>query len=399
MKQYSRYFDYCLEANTILLIFAFPHNLYWFNKFWEILLGTWIMKKLLMREGIALPPMSRLLLAFIMTGVLSALYSGGLQNTGPLRYLIKGCALSVVIHDLLSCDQDRAERILNCFVMCTVAVGLYGIYEVLFVKGISFRAQAFFGNTFHLSLWTGIGLFISMVRLDSESSKVNLAIYYVTAAILGAAFLLSKSRGPLLAMGTVLLIVLLNSINKRKMLKTAIIFGVLVAAVFAIDDDLRGRVLSIGDDKTHLRWTIWKQSLMLIKEKFSVINWLIGKGPGLFKYEYPYYDHINQNWTFPHLMPLELFYTFGLLGSILLGLWICKLLGALRCIINPYLRHIALLPFLVLLICFVNESFFSRYFSFPFWFFVGASLALLNNSGNRDDSEAYPKSYHPVETR
>jgi len=44
---------------------------------------------------------------------------------------------------------------------------------------------------------------------------------------------------------------------------------------------------------------------------------------------------------------------------------------------NLHIKYIGLLPILVLLICFFNESFFSRYFSFTFWFFIGILFALL----------------------
>lgn len=382
MKAYSRFADYLIELIIILLVFAFPLNLVWFNKLWDALLVVWTIKKIAGREQLVLPPLSGLLAAFAGVVVLSTFLSAQPQYIGKLRYFLKGAGLSIVAYDFLRSDQQRIVRVLNYFIVCTVMVSLYAIYEALFLKGFNFRAQSFFENTFYLALWSGIGLFIVILRLQQHLSKPSLAVNVLIMLVLGAAFLLSKTRGPFIGMVIMLFVLFFVLPQRSGVLKISAALLALALALFAFDDDLNIRLLSITNDDSHLRGTILYQSLTLMTATFSPLNWLLGKGPGLFKYEYPQFDRINQTFTFPHFVPLELLYVTGVVGLLIFLIWLAvflyKLWGLLKSPFASDLRYTGLVPVVVLLICFLNESFFSRYFSFPFWFFVGSSFALFN---------------------
>ncbi|MEW6117190.1 MAG: O-antigen ligase family protein [Nitrospirota bacterium] len=388
MKEYSRFTDYLIELNIILLIFAFPLNLVWFNRLWDALLVIWVIKKVAARERFALPPSAGLLAAFASAVTVSALLSAQPPYIGKLRYFLKGVGLSMVAYDFFRYDQRRIVRVLNYFIACTLMVSLYATYEAIYLRGLNSRAQSFFENTFYLALWSGVGLFIVIARLQKSSSKISSAVYYIIMLILGTAFLLSKTRGPFIGMGATLLVLFFVSPHRSSLLKISTALIALMLTVFYVDDTLNIRLLSIMNNNSHLRWTIWQQSLALIRETFSTLNWLFGKGPGMFKYEYPHFDKINQNFTFPHFVPFELLYVTGIVGLIISMIWFAffyyKLFLLSKSVPAHHLKHIGMLPLLILLICLVNESFFSRYFSFPFWFFVGVSFALLDNSRHRD---------------
>jgi hypothetical protein len=132
------------------------------------------------------------------------------------------------------------------------------------------------------------------------------------------------------------------------------------------------------------RWTIWNQSFTLIAQKYSFRDWLVGRGPGLFRIEYPPFDIVREGAVFPHLIGIELFYSSGLLGVAAFFYWffhyiykVYKASFRKEYSEDSYTWFIGFMPVLVLLICFINESFFSRYFNFTFWLFVGLSFSLL----------------------
>ncbi|MFH2045478.1 MAG: O-antigen ligase family protein [Pseudomonadota bacterium] len=383
MKHYGRYIDYLIEINIILLFFAFPLYLAVFNKLWDSVIIIWLLGKIVRKEKWEMPPSGYFILIFLGTIVLSVIFSSQ-PDVNEIKNVIKGIILSLVLFDYLRSDEKRINRIVHYFIASALITSCYAIYEIFILKDIGIRVQSFFQNTFFLALWSGIGLVATVSKLLSKPSKAYFIVYEVVLIILGAALMLSKTRAPLLAVGIIGFLILLYAPNKINLLKYLAVLGALSLLIFIYDDTLRIRVLSIFNDSTELRWTIWNQSVTLIKEKFSIIDWIIGKGPGLFKQEYTQIDKSNFPFTFPHLLPLELFYSSGLICVFSFFAWIIFVLHKLHIIfksnaLDQHIKYIGLLPFLVLLICFTNESFFSKYFSFPFWFFTGVLLSLVRN--------------------
>ncbi|MGB5159006.1 O-antigen ligase family protein [Desulfobacterium sp. N47] len=383
MKQYGRFIDYLIELNIILLIFAFPLNLGFFNKLWMSLIIIWLSGKILRQDSVVMPPSGYFLLVFIGTIVISVIFSKQPDvSRGSVMYCIKGIALCMVLFDFSGHDEKRIDRIVHYFMASALMAAFYAFYQLFCLKGIDTRAHSFFYNTFYLALWSGIGILAAISKLLAKPSKLSFYAYEVSLLILGAALMLSKTRAPLIAVGIVLLIIVFYVPDKIKSLKYLAVFGVVTLLLFIYDETLRMRALSIFDSNTELRWTIWSQTLALIKAKFWMADWLIGRGPGVFKSEYIQFDHINYPFTFPHMIPVELFYAFGLMGVVAFLTWFIFLMYRLNGLLKNntldlHIKYIGLWPALVFLICLINESFFSRYFSFSFWFFTGILLALL----------------------
>jgi len=394
-KKISRYLDYLIELNIALLIFAFSfiNIVGWFNDLWKSLLIIWVLKKLISTEKIkvSLPYSFNYLFFFITAVILSCIFSGDIAlSFNKISYFMMGIGLCVVICDFFSHGEERIFRVITYFIISTVLTSTDAIiHQLVFAKGgfgVSLsgsRATGFFSNPFHLSLWAGIGLFLAIFRLIESSTKASKLIYLAFVIILGVAFLLSKTRAPWIAMAVTLFIALFYVPNKKNILKVALIIGTVTLIMIVFDNSMRERVVSIID-QGDARWIILEYSSRMIRENFTLMDWFVGRGPGLFKLEYAQLDlaKLQTVFTFPHMILLELFYASGLLGVLTFLLWLVhysfKLLYLLKeNTVNSYVKHVCLMPILILFICFVNVPFFSRYFSFPFWFFTGASFYLL----------------------
>ena len=301
-----------------------------------------------------------------------------------------GLGLCVVICDFFSHDEKRIFRVITYFIISTLLTSTDAIiHQLVFAKGgfgvslSGLRATGFFSNPFYMSLWSGIGLFLAIFRLIEPSTKTTKLIYLVCVLILGGAFILSKTRAPWIAMAITFFIALFYTPYKKNILKVALILSVITLILLVFDNSMRMRVASIISEGD-ARWIILENCLRMIRENFTLIDWFWGRGPGLFKLEYAQLDlaKLGVVFTFPHMILLELFYASGLFGVLTFLIWLVhysfKLLYLLKeNTISSCVQHVGLIPVLILLICFVNVPFFSRYFSFPFWFFTGASFYLF----------------------
>lgn len=393
VKRCSRLLGYLIELNIILLIFSFStvHLCDIFNDLWKSLLVIWVVRKLISKDPIPIPPSCIFLFAFTGAVLLSCILSQQPHlSFDKIDYLIYGMALSIVVYDLLNHDEGLPHRIGIYFIMSAVITSADAvIHQVVSGKGFrgftlsGSRATGFFSNPFYLALWSGIGLFLTIFRLIEAHARTSRLVYLTFALILGAAFLFSKTRAPWIAMGIVLLLSLLYTPDKKGLLKVIFILGIVTLILLIFDDATRVRAISIVGTKD-TRWIIWENCLIMIRENFTLADWFFGRGPGLFKLEYAQLDltGLGKVYTFPHMILFELFYATGLLGVLTFIFWFfdytSKLLSALKDDSSNLLaRQSSLIPLLTMLISFINIPFFSRYFSFPFWFFVGASPSLL----------------------
>lgn len=397
IKPYSRYIDYLIEFNIVLLIFTFPliHIWFstWFNNFWDSLIVLWLLRQFFFKDKISIPipPSGLFWFLFISTIIFSSFFSEQFSvSLKNIIYPLKGTALCIVLYDFSNQDEKRFQRIITYFIVSSALVAIDAVLQVMFGKDLlgiplrDMRATAFFSHPFFLALWSGIGLFLAIVRFFEAPTKTQKVVYQICFLILVAAFLFSKTRAAWIAMGTILLISLFSMPSKRNFLKVIFPLGAILVILFIADDSLRTRALSVVEE-TDPRWSIWKQSLTMVKERFTSMDWFWGRGPGVFKVEYSQFDFIQGKEQFSHMILLELFYASGLFGIVTFILWLFRYMYKLFSLIlhnnlNVRERFIGLMPILILLTCFINESFFSRYFSFTFWIFTGISFSLLNRT-------------------
>jgi O-antigen ligase len=395
--------------NIILLIFIFPFihvwSGVWFNNLWKSLIVIWVLKKLMDREKIldSIPPSGILLSVFVFTVLLSTFLSEQLSvSLRSISYYLRGIGLCIVLYDFSLSDDKRIQRVLVYIMGSAGIVAVDAIFQVLFKKDLmgtplmQSRASAFFSHPFYVSLWTGIGLFAVAPIWANSTKRTHKLVLTIAISFFLFAFLFSKTRAAWVAIAMTSMIIFFHLPQKKKLLKAIFLIGV-VALVFILDDSLRERALSIVKEE-NLRMTIWKQSFTLIEDKFSLKEWVIGRGPGMFKVEYPPYDLIQEGAQFPHLILLELFYAAGFIGVGAFLLWFtCCLFKLLSCVSKKPAEHllmyVGLIPLLILLMCFISESLFSRYFSFPFWFFIGLSLSLLSSAVKNQSREMVENNY------
>jgi hypothetical protein len=394
-KKIGPFLNYLLELNIALLIFAFSliHMVGWFNDLWKSLLIIWVLTKLTGTEKIkiSIPTSFNYLFSLITVIILSCFFSGNIKlSFDNISYFVLGIGLCVVIYDFFSHDEKRISRVITYFIISTLLTSTDAIiHQLVFAKGgfgvslSGLRATGFFSNPFQMSLWSGIGLFLAIFRLIESSTKTSKLIYLACVIILEAAFLLSKTRAPWIAMAITFFIALFYTPYKKDILKVILILGVIIFIVLVFDNSMRMRVVSVISEGD-ARWIIFENCLRMIRENFTLMDWFLGRGPGLFKLEYAQLDlaKLHRVFTFPHMILLELFYASGLLGVLTFLLWLVHYLFNLLYLlkentISSCVQHVGLMPILILLICFFNVPFFSRYFSFPFWFFTGASFYLF----------------------
>lgn len=395
MKYPGAIMDTLLEINIAALIFLFPFihigTGRLFNTLWSVLLILWALSLIIQRRRIPLPASAPLLLLFagilVVAGMLSE--EAGMRLKG-LSYMLQGTALFFAVYDFYRRQGQRAERTLAYLLISASLVSVDAVIQVLLGKDILgiplalSRATAFFIHPFYLSLWSGIGLFIALALLMKTHGRFSRPFAGLSLLVLSAAFLFSKTRAAWVAVAVLILIALI-SIPDRKRLSKFLIPGLSIPVVLLLADQaLRARFFSIFT-ATDPRLTIWTQSWTMIRDTFGLKNWIIGRGPGLFRSEYPGYDLIRGGETFPHMIALELLYAAGILGVIAFAAWLVHYLVTLRPAENfpsgrSHQVFVRFIPLLVFAVCLINESFFSRYFSFLFWFTAGLSAAYAENT-------------------
>jgi len=383
IKRIGHYFDYTVEANIMALFLAFPFALKYFNDAWMALLIIYISSKLLRREGIELPPMISFLILFALFVVVSAMFAH--FEFGKTRYLFMGLATCLFVYDWFSRDEKRLSRVVIYFIISALLASCVAVVQILLGNlSADYRVQGPFGNTFYLALWTGIGLFLTFIILAKSRGRVMLLCCLGVVIMLASAFILSKTRAPWIAIMLVLGVTGYFLTNKRSVF---IVFGVLIflfGGMVVFDESVGPRLLAVMHNADDLRWPMWQKSVEAMTEQFSLRDWLVGRGPGAYSITLSYGAQ-DIKFAFPHLMPVELVYSLGIGGTVAFFVWV----GALCSRMIRLLRETALMStlhpvgmtaLLVLLTCFFNESFFARYFSFPFWFFSGIALVLISEA-------------------
>jgi hypothetical protein len=389
--------NHLIEVNILALVLFFPlmHLGFRgvFTDLWVSLLGLWVLHKILTHQetGFHLPPSGRMLLASVAAVLLSVVFSESvLLSLDTSLHFLKGVGLSIVVFDYYSVHSERMKRLISFILFSALIVSLDALYQVVFAKDIAgvpmnwIRATAFFTHPFYLSLWAVVGIFLATLRLLETSSTGHRIFYSAGMLVMGAALIFSKTRAAWIALAAMLFSSSIFLTDRKRILKVLLILLVLVMILFAADESFRSRTLSIfkADD---LRWTIWQQSYTAILQKFSLPDWFLGRGPGIFRLEYPEFDLIQERSTFPHLIALELLYASGIAGAAGYFFWFGHYLVRLVSLIKHHGREfrlyfIGFMPLLIFLVCFINESYFSRYFSFTFWFFAGMSFAVMGRA-------------------
>jgi len=380
-KRIVHYSDYAVEASIIALFLAFPFALKFFNDAWMALLILCAASKLLHRERIAFPPMTSFLIPFVAFVFVSMTVAH--FEFGKTRYLFMGLVTCLFVHDWFSRDEKRLSRVVIYFIISALLASCVAMVQILLGNlSTDYRVQGPFGNTFYLALWTGIGLFLTFIILAKSRGHVMLLCCLGSAIMLASAFILSKTRAPWIAIMLVLGVTGYFLTNKRFVF---IVFGVLVVlfgGMIVFDESVRLRLLAVMHNADDLRWPMWQKTVESMVEQFSLRDWLVGRGPGAYSITLSYGGQ-EIKFAFPHLMPVELLYSLGIGGTVAFFVWVgavCfRMIRLLReTALMSTLRPVGMTALLVLLTCFFNESFFARYFSFPFWFFSGIALVLIS---------------------
>ncbi|MBN1545108.1 MAG: O-antigen ligase family protein [Syntrophaceae bacterium] len=381
MNRIARYLDYAIEANIALVLFTFPFALHFFNDAWMALLILYAAIKLLRRERIVLPPTAPFMIIFVILTVFSVVISH--VGFGKIRYLTMGVGTCLFAYDWFSFDKKRLSRVAFYFITSAMLASCIALYDELFLSlPANYRAQGPFGNTFYLALWSGIGIFIGMIVLTKNREHAMFIYLLGAIVVMICAFILSKTRAPWIAMILVMGLTFYFSPNKRTVLILSGVLAVLFASIATFDESVRARLLAVVHNENDLRWPMWQKTVEGMLEKFGLCDWLFGRGPRTYSIELPFHGQ-SMKFVFPHFLPMELLYSLGILGTVAFLTWIgilfYRTVRLLRESVSwSTLRPIGMTAFLVFFICFFNESFFARYFSFPFWFFLGISLALVH---------------------
>jgi hypothetical protein len=396
VKRAAHYLDYVVEANLIALFLTFPFALKFFNDAWMALLILYAASKLLRREDIALPPTTTILIFFVASIVVSTTTTH--LEFGKTRYLFMGLGTCLFAYDWFSRDEKRLSRVVFYFICSALFASCAAIYEMLFgdlpVHG---RAEGPFSNTFYLSLWTGTGLFLAIIILAKSRGRAMLLCCLGAVIVLASAFILSKTRASWVAMMLILGLTGYFLPNKRTVLIVAGTLATLLGGMVVLDESLRMRLLAVIQNADDLRWPMWQKTAEYMTEQFGLRDWLLGRGPRAYSINLLYAGQ-TITFAFPHFMPVELLYSFGICGTSAFLVWFGALCYRTIMLLRERaswltLRPVGMTAVLVLLTCFFNESFFARYFAFPFWFFSGISLALVNE-GERAQNESFDMGGH-----
>lgn len=382
MKRAAHYFDHAIEVNILLLFMMFPFALKFFNDAWIVLLILYVASKLLRYEGITLPPTTPFLIFFVVCVFVSitTLHVG----FGKIRYLSMGLVTCLFVYDWFSHNEKRLSRVVIYFIISALLASCVAVLQILLGNlSADYRVQGPFGNTFYLALWTGIGLFLTTIIMLAKGSGRTMRLYCFGAIIvMASAFILSKTRAPWVAMIVVLGLTCCFLPNKRTASWVAGVLVALLGGMAVFDDSVRLRLFAVVCNTDDLRWQIWQKTAESMAEQFGLCDWLLGRGPGAYSIKL-LYEGQEIKFAFPHLMPMELLYSFGIGGAVAFFVWVGAMCFRTIKLLREraplsMLRPVGMTALLVLLTCFFNESFFARYFSFPFWFFSGISLVLIN---------------------
>lgn len=394
MSRAVQYLDYVIEANIVALFLFFPFALKFFNNAWMALLIIYAISKLLRRESVALPASAPFLLLFGVAVAFSSTISD--FGFGKTRYLFMGLGTCLFAYDWFSRDWERLPRVVFYFIISALLVSSTAIYQLLF-GGLPIyeRVEGPFRNTFYLALWSGTGLFLTIIILvKSGSRRTTQLCCYLAAIVLASAFILSKTRAPWVAMVLVIGVTCYFMPYRRAVLIMTGVLAVLFGSMVVFNESVRLRLLAVILNAGDLRWPIWWQTMQVIKEQFNLYDWILGRGPGAYSINLLYEGQIIK-FAFPHFLPMELLYSLGICGTGIFLVWLGHLVYRTLMLLHgrtswSMLDPVGMTAFLVLLTCLFNESFFARYFSFPFWFFSGISLALLNKRGSTGGKSLLP---------
>ena len=384
MRLVTKSLDYAVEASIISLFLTFPFAIRLFNDAWIILLILYAVSKLLRREGIALPSMTPLLILFVVFVVVSA--TAAHFEFDKTRYLLMGVGTCLFTYDWFSRDEKRLARVVIYFITSALLASCIAVFQI-FLENLpaDYRAQGPFSNTFYLALWTGTGLFLTINIFARSRGLAMLLLCLGAIVMLAFAFILSKTRAPWIALMLVLGVTCYFWANRKTVLVVVGVLIVLFGGMVICDEFVRLRLLAVIHNTDDLRWQMWQKTAESMIAQFGLRDWLVGCGPGAYSIKLPYEGQILE-FAFPHFMPMELLHSLGICGTSAFFAWfgaLCYRNVRLLCERAPWSPSppVGMVATLIFFTCFFNESFFARYFSFPFWFFSGISLALINEGG------------------
>jgi tetratricopeptide (TPR) repeat protein/O-antigen ligase len=215
-----------------------------------------------------------------------------------VRLYVAYLAMLLVLSNHLV-TRARIERVVWILVVCGVVYATLGLvtqasgsHRILWFpkKYYLDRLTSTFVNPNHQALYLLVPLFLAMGLLlrprlgrrgpvrpagDPPSSSTALALKVLlvgAAAVMGAALLLTQSRGGMFSALTGLIVVLALSLYGRTSKRVPLILGlgialfVIYASTFGLDLVVERLAIAIREPFSDLRWTTWSGTLAVAKE-------------------------------------------------------------------------------------------------------------------------------------
>ena len=273
--------------------------------------------------------------------------------------------------------------------------GFLALVEIAKAAAIA-NAAALFPNIHLLALYSVLTL---PILFYFSLQPGNAMRWLFLLALLGDFWLLMKtqSRPGFLALlaGSLAVVPLLSFRLALAALAAAILVptGLYVTGAFGFGARVTELIEHFAREE---RLAMWRETLALLQAN-SVSEWIFGHGFGQFLLDYKAYSsfHGQQDFSFPHNFVLELLYSHGVLGLVLvvggyIGLF-RLLVKALRGGIEGTYRQLGLLLICVLTVhgvhTFLTLPIFSRPALFPLSLILGAAFRFLRGLGSDLDGQ------------
>lgn len=224
-------------------------------------------------------------------------------------------------------DQKSLTALVNGFVIASLPVALFGIYQKLtgfdaantwidkdMFEEISGRVVSFFGNPNVFGEYLIIAIMLCIAAFAYTDRKRYKAAFLVILVCLAASMVFTYSRG--CWVGIIIAVAIFLFLENKKLFWAAVALG--IVSIFFLPDSIINRFASIGnmsDSSTSYRVYIWEGTLNMLKD-FWISG--IGLGTDAFNEVYPMYAYSSISAPHPHNLYLLVLTETGVLGLIAL---------------------------------------------------------------------------------
>jgi len=266
------------------------------------------------------------------------------------QLLVSFGILSLLMVWKFALKERDALNLLFYTVLCFAVIqAVYGLW--IYISGINMllwmpkthyldRPTGFFVNGNHFAAYTylAITLCISRMLIGKKKGRgsLMLAVFsfvynpqILVLLLLVVALIASKSIGAITALGVVLCLMVIHLIcrSKQRVVLTTVIvafFSLFIAAFLSLDYSVIDKELSLLSHTFSRRYALSDAAMGMLKE-----TWLWGIGGGSFYSQFSQYrtlDIGNAYYNFAHNDLIQFWVEYGLIGIVLLGLFLVYVL-------------------------------------------------------------------------